>query len=163
MEHNIVVWENMPTMRLMINGLLSSSSRTKNIKARYYFIKEKVNECEVEIKYCPTDQMWSEVLNKPKKGNPFKKYRSMLMNVPVEYDDEVEFWNTHPDLLPEEDKIVLGTMGINRSQIPIRSVMVDLSNGATPGILRNSKRSGNIKKDVTWAEVTGGKFQGNKM
>ncbi len=149
-------------MRLVINGSLLSSSHTKHIMDRYYFIKDKVDEGEVDIKYCPTDQMWSDVLNKPKQGTPLKKDRWMLMNVPVEYDDEVEFQNTHPYLLPEEYKIVLGTMGINRSQIPSKGVLGDFSNEFTPEILRNSKELGNLKKDATWAEVTGGKVQGTK-
>ena len=44
--------------------------------------------------------MWSNILNKPKQGPPFKKDRSILMNVPVDYDDEVERKATHPGLLP---------------------------------------------------------------
>ena len=39
----------------------------------------------------------------------------------------------------------------------------DLSNRVMPGILRNSKKLGNLKKDVTWAEVTGRKVWGTKM
>ena len=94
----------MSTMRLAINGQLSSSKRTKHIKARYYFIKDKIHEGEVEVRHCPTEKMWSDILNKPKTGAAFRKDRAMLMNVPVEYDDHVEFCATHPDLLPKEDK-----------------------------------------------------------
>ncbi len=72
----------------------------------------------MDIQYCPTDRMWSNVLNKPKQETPFKKYRSVLMNVPVEYDNQVEFCRNHPDLLPEEDKIILRITEIDRSKIP---------------------------------------------
>ena len=80
---------------------MSSSKRTKHIKARYYFIKDKVEEGEVEVQYCPTDKMWSDVLNKPKQGLPFRTDRAMLMNIPVNYDDDEERAKTHAKLLPE--------------------------------------------------------------
>ena len=87
-------------MRLETNGVLSSSKRTKHIHARYFFIADKVATGEVEIQYCPTEMMWADVLNKPKQGKGFRLDRSHLMNVPVDYDDEVERKATHPGLLP---------------------------------------------------------------
>ena len=82
-------------MRLAMNGPMSSSSCTKHIKARYYFVKNKVEEGEVDIRYCTTKQIYSDILNKPKQGSPFRKDRAMLMNVPVDYDDTVEFLKTN--------------------------------------------------------------------
>ncbi len=85
-----------------MNGSLSSLKQTKHIKARYYFIKDKIEEGEVNVRYCPTTEMWSDILNKPKHGTPFKKDHAMLMNVPIGYYDDLEFKNTHPALLPQE-------------------------------------------------------------
>ena len=48
-DQNIMYQDNMATMRLEINGTLSSSKRTKYIKARYFFIKDKLDSGEVEI------------------------------------------------------------------------------------------------------------------
>ena len=79
--------------------------RTKHIKARYYFIKDKIEEGEVDVRYCPTTEMWSDVLNKPKHGTPFKKDCAKLMNVPLVYDNDLEFRNTHPALLAEGDSL----------------------------------------------------------
>ena len=47
--------------------------------------------------------MWSDILNKPKQGQAFREFRAFLMNVPTNYDDEVERLRTHADLLPRED------------------------------------------------------------
>ena len=47
-----------------------------------------------------TGVMWSEILNRPKQGKSFSDFREMLMNVPEDYDDEVERRATHPSLLP---------------------------------------------------------------
>ena len=72
-EQNVVFQDNQSTMKLAVNKSLSSSKRTKHIKARYYFIKEKIEEGEVDVRYCPTTEMWSDVINKPKHGTLFKK------------------------------------------------------------------------------------------
>ena len=47
--------------------------------------------------------MWSDVLTKPLQGRQWCVMRSNLMNCPVDYDNEAELANTHPDLLPKED------------------------------------------------------------
>ena len=86
----------MATMRLKVNGTLSSSKRTKHIKARYFFIKDKVVLGEVDIEHCPTEIMGADVLNKPKGGQHFCLDRSYLMNVDVDYNNDLELLKTHP-------------------------------------------------------------------
>ena len=102
-EQNIVYQDNQSTIRLAINGNLSSSSRTKHIKARYYFVKEKIDDKEIEIRYCPTEAMWADILTKPLQGAGFRIMRHHLQNCPVDYDDRVEQKQTHPKLLPPID------------------------------------------------------------
>ena len=145
----------MSTIRLAINGSLSSSSRTKHIKARYYFVKDKVDEGKVSIEYCPTGQMYSDCLNKPKQNVVFRRDRSRLMNVLVEYDNEKEFLNTHLDLLPEEDRLILEKMKIFGSKFPSRSVLGDLDNRKSSGILKKDVNPENSRNTVTWAKVAG--------
>ena len=94
-----------------MNGSLSSSKRTKHIKARYCFIKDNIDEGKIDLRYCPTVEMTADILNKPKNRAAFCRNRAKLMNVPVEYDDQVEFANTRPDLLPPEDCTVLQRHG----------------------------------------------------
>ena len=40
-------------------------SRSKHIHIRYHFIREKVEANEIELKYCPTNEMIADVLTKP--------------------------------------------------------------------------------------------------
>jgi len=47
--------------------------------------------------------MWCDILNKPKQGASCRLDRSHLMNVPVEYDDDVERKLTHLALLNKGD------------------------------------------------------------
>ena len=63
--------------------------QTKYIKVRYFFIKDKIEEGKVEIRYCPTEKMWSNVLNQPKQSQPFRKDHDILMDVPEDYDDNI--------------------------------------------------------------------------
>ena len=49
--------------------------------------------------HCPAERMWTDVLNTPKKGTPYRVFRGELMNVPELYDDKKEHLNMHPDLL----------------------------------------------------------------
>ena len=100
---NVMYQDNKSTILLANNGRWSSSKRTKHIKSRYFFIKDKVDSGEVSIKHRPTNEMWSDVLTKPKQGHAFKMDRAMLMNCPLEYDDDVERGHTHKDLLPQNE------------------------------------------------------------
>ena len=50
------------------NGKFSSSRKTKHIKAKFLFIKDKVNREEVKIVDCPAGVMWADVLTKPLQG-----------------------------------------------------------------------------------------------
>ena len=101
-DQNIMFQDNQAAIRLEVNGRFSSSKRTKHIKAKYFFIKDKVDCGDVEIQYCPTEKMWSDVLTKPKQGKGFRVDRSHLMNLMEDYDDEVERRNTNPLLIPQE-------------------------------------------------------------
>ena len=102
-ENNIMYQDNQSCMRLKINRALYSSGRTKHIKARYHYITNKIEDGDIEVNYCPTDEMWVDMLTKPKQGTPFKKNRALLQNVPIDYDEKVEHKITHPELLPRHD------------------------------------------------------------
>ena len=77
--------DNEPTMYFEINGLLLSSKQTKYVKARYYFIKDKIDDGDIEVQHCPTEKMWSNVTTKPKHCTPFKRGWATLMNVALGY------------------------------------------------------------------------------
>ncbi len=140
-------------MTLALNGYMSSSPGTKHIKSQYYFVKDKVKEGEVDIRYCLTKQIWSDVLNKPNQGAPFRKDRAMLMNVPIDYDDGAEFLKTNPGLIPKDKSEGLGALGISGFDTPSRSVLGDISNQNIPGNLRNETTLGVSGNGVRWSEV----------
>ena len=76
--------DNISAQLLMKNGCFTSGKKTKHIKAKFFFIKDKVDEGEMRILDCPTEQMWADVLTKPLQGMAFKHMRAELMNCSVE-------------------------------------------------------------------------------
>jgi hypothetical protein len=90
-------------MHLEVNGSFSSSKCTKDIKPRYFFICDKICNGDLEVIYCPTETMWADVLTKTKQGRLFRLDGSILMNIPINYDDDkVKPKLTHPLLLPKD-------------------------------------------------------------
>ena len=85
---NIVYQDNMITLSLVKNGYVSSSKRTKHIKAKYFFIRHFQNSGELDLQYCPTKHMWADVLTKPLQGAKFRLMRSFLMNCSIDYSED---------------------------------------------------------------------------
>ena len=50
-------------------------------KSVIFFIKDKVDAGDIEIEYCPTEDMRGDYFTKPVQGNLFIKLRSLLMNI----------------------------------------------------------------------------------
>ncbi len=83
--------DNISAKLLIKNGRMLSGKRTKHIKAKFFFIKDRVDDGEIKVFNCPTHKMWVHVMTKPLQGMVFKVMRAELMNGPVNYEDpEVE-------------------------------------------------------------------------
>ena len=100
-DHNILYQDNKSTILIATNERMSSSKWTKHIHHWYFLIKDKVDRGDLEIRHAPTEEMWSDVLTKPLQGMLFKRMRAKLINVEVNYDDEIEHKNAHLMLLPQ--------------------------------------------------------------
>jgi len=85
---NVVYQDNMSTLSLAKNGYVSSSKRTKHIKAKYFFVRHFHNSGELDLRYCPTESMWADVLTKPLQGAKFRLMRAFLMNCPTDYHED---------------------------------------------------------------------------
>ncbi len=87
MDASLLYQDNMSAILLETNGKVSSSKRTKHIKVKYFFIKDKVDQGEITIKHCPTGQMWTDINTKPKQGLAFGVFRGHVMGIPADYKD----------------------------------------------------------------------------
>ena len=63
---------------------------TKHIKAKYFLIKDYYDSGEKDLRYCPTDVMWADVLAKPLQGQKFRDMRAFLQNCSQDYNDDAE-------------------------------------------------------------------------
>jgi hypothetical protein len=86
----IIFQDNMSALSLEKNGRMSSSKRTKHIKAKYFLIKDYYNAGKIDLRYCPTGQMWADVLTKPLQGQLFREMQAFLQNCSRNYNDDLE-------------------------------------------------------------------------
>ena len=66
---------------------MSNSKQTKHIKEKYYLVKDKTYNNELEVKHRLNDVMWSDVLNKPKQVTHFRLLPGVWMDVSENYDE----------------------------------------------------------------------------
>jgi hypothetical protein len=90
-DEYIVFQDNMSALSLGKNGRISSSKQTKHIKAKYFLIEDYYDAGEIDVKFCPTDEMCADVLTKPLQGQKFRDMCAFLQNCPQDYDDDTEF------------------------------------------------------------------------
>ncbi len=57
----------------MKNGQFSSRKKTKHIKVKFFFIKDKKDKGGVRVIDCPAEEMWEDILTKPLQGMSFWK------------------------------------------------------------------------------------------
>jgi hypothetical protein len=87
----VIFQDNMSVRSLEKNGrILSSSKRTKHIKAKFFLIKDYYEAREIDVEHCPTGVMWADVLTKPLQGQKFRDMHAFLQNCPRYYDDDIE-------------------------------------------------------------------------
>ncbi len=63
--------DNISTQLLIKNGKMSSGKTTKHIKAKFFFIKDRVDDGEIKVINCPTKEMWADIMTKPLQGTAF--------------------------------------------------------------------------------------------
>jgi hypothetical protein len=77
----VLFQDNLSAKFLMEHGD-SSSDKSKHMKIRYFYIKEKVDEKVVEVQYRNTKRMWADLLTKPITNvQSFALMRSKIMNL----------------------------------------------------------------------------------
>ena len=82
--------DNTNTQLLMKNGRLLSGKKTKHIRAKFFFINDRINDGEMIVVNCPTEGMWADILMKLLQGKAFRVIRSTLMNCDKDYFGEEE-------------------------------------------------------------------------
>ena len=61
------------------NGRNSCTGNSRHVDVRYFWIKDKIDQGEVKVKYLPTHLMLADFFTKPLVGNLFHKMREYVM------------------------------------------------------------------------------------
>ena len=64
-----------------INGRNSCTGNARHIKVRYFFVKDRVDNGEVKIEYCPTLMMVSDYFTNALMGERIREYRQIIMGL----------------------------------------------------------------------------------
>jgi hypothetical protein len=78
---NIVYRDNTSSMRLEENGKASSGKCTRHFHIKFFYITDLINKNEIQIKYCPTEDMIADYMTKPLVGIKFEHFCKLIMNL----------------------------------------------------------------------------------
>ena len=71
----------MSSILLEKNGRKSAGQRSRAINIRYFFVSDQVEKGNLDIEYCPTDDMTADFMTKPLQGEKFLKFRAEVMGL----------------------------------------------------------------------------------
>jgi hypothetical protein len=80
-KDNVLFQDNKSSILLEKNGKALSSSGTKHINIRYFFITYRFSKEEVSVVWCHTADMIGDYATKPLQGALFQKFRDQIMGV----------------------------------------------------------------------------------
>ena len=75
-----VMQDNQSTIKLVEKGR-PTSARTRHISIRYFFVKDRIDKREVQVKYLRTEDMLGDYFSKPLQGSSFVKMRNSILGL----------------------------------------------------------------------------------
>ena len=100
-DNNLLYQDNKLTILLAKNGRMSAGKASRHIHHRFFLVTDKIEKGDVSVEHGGTKEMWADGKTKPLQGEGFRLFRSKVMGIPENYDDEAERLRTHPQLLPK--------------------------------------------------------------
>lgn len=76
-EKPVVIYEDNQSS-IKISSSIEQPKRLKHIDVKHHFIKEKVKNKTIELKYIPTQKQIADILTKPLNKCPFEKLRNLI-------------------------------------------------------------------------------------
>ena len=83
-KYTTVLQDNKSSILLEKNGKFSSTKNTRHISIRYFFITDRVKNEDIQIEYCPTEDMIADFFTKPLQGSQFRKLRNLTLGISQE-------------------------------------------------------------------------------
>ena len=97
--NTILHQDNKSAILLENNGRMSSTKCTKHIEVCYFYIKDRVNQQDICIEYCPTADMTSDFFTKPTQGSLFLRQCDLIMHI----DPSSKYHSAHRSVLEKPD------------------------------------------------------------
>lgn len=98
MTRNIFYQDNESAIKMEKNGLKSCGEKSRHINIRYFFIKDILENENIDVKHCGTELMIADFLTKPLQGMVFKRMRDIIMGVtPFPVEERVGEYTNNTD------------------------------------------------------------------
>jgi hypothetical protein len=88
-------------------GKALGSRKSRHINIRFFFVTDRVRAKEIKITKCGTEEMLADYFTKPLQGSRFKKFRDLILNVPVGRENTT----TGKECVEENNKLLLSFLG----------------------------------------------------
>ena len=76
---NYIAKDNESEIKLLKNGRDSCTWNSKHIAIKYFWVTDRIKNGDIEVVYCPTEEMLADFMSKPVQGSLFKNFRAALM------------------------------------------------------------------------------------
>ena len=83
---------------------MSAGKGSRHIHHRFFLITDKIAGGDITVEHRGTKEMWADGNTKALQGSGFRIFRSKIMGIQENYDDDAERVRTHPLLLPKPKK-----------------------------------------------------------
>lgn len=101
---SIMYQDNTAAIQLEKHGKKSSSRRTRNFDIRFFNVRDKLRNNNIEVVYCPTEEMVADFFTKPLQASLFRLLRRIVMGM-----DPISTLNLNKsDNAPSEERVGCG-------------------------------------------------------
>ena len=78
-DENILYQDNKSAIMLEKNGRKSAGKQSCALNVQYFFISDQVNQGNLNVQYCPMDEMIGDFMTKPLQGFKFQKFWKAIL------------------------------------------------------------------------------------
>ena len=136
--------DNMSAMKMERNGRQSAGQRSRHINIRYFFIKDRIANGEINLIHCPTALMIADYFTKPLQGALFTKFRDPIMGI------------TYFSTLDEPTPDVLRSVLKNPDPKNLKNPDPKMTSTPSPATIHDADDALPITNQVTWASMVRG-------
>jgi hypothetical protein len=77
---NIVYQDNSSAIKLEMNRKASSGKHTRHFDIKFFYFTDLIKRKEIEVRYCPSDEMIASYMTQSLVGSKFIKFRKTIMD-----------------------------------------------------------------------------------